>query len=313
MSSASSSLASISKTSTTRMIGFENGQGWLIGPEISPGKALFDGICLSGALVSADRSELVAEGYEAALKLQRLLGLYPLAFRSLWHRPSPRTSQKRAVQALMNRAVKVGLLVGGNRSGKTESGAMIAAAVALGRGDPAVAKWMKDNGIPEGSIFKRPGRVCCVSLTSNESIRVQRPKIEQFLPAGTFWKNRHGAGEAVAQLPNGGTILFKTVDQGARSYQADAWDLCWFDEDPEDEAVHNEARMRLVDRRGWCLITMTPLRGLTWVWDRFVNDPEAGSLCHWIHGEDNPYIPSDELEALLASYGSHERAARARV
>ena len=262
--------------------------------------------------MSADRSELVAEGYEAALKLQRLLDLYPLAFRSLWHRPTPRTSQKQAVRALMDRSIKVGLLVGGNRSGKTESGAMIAAAVALGRGDAAVAKWMNDNGIPEGSIFKRPGRGCCVSLTSNESIRVQRPKIEQFLPAGTYWKNRHGAGEALAQLPNGGAILFKTVDQGARSFQADAWDLCWFDEDPEDEAVHNEARMRLVDRRGWCLITMTPLRGLTWVWDRFVNDPEPGSLCKWIYGEDNPHIPSDELEALLASYGSHERAARAR-
>ena len=94
--------------------------------------------------MGADRSGLVAEGYEAALKLQRLLGMYPLAFRSLWHRPSPRTSQRRAVQALMGRAVKVGLLVGGNRSGKTESGAMIAAAVALGRGDPAVAKWMKE-------------------------------------------------------------------------------------------------------------------------------------------------------------------------
>ena len=264
--------------------------------------------------VTAERSELIAEGYEAAVKLQRLFALYPLAFRKLWDRPSPRTSQKRAVQALSDRGVKCGLLVGGNRSGKTESGAMISAAVALGRGNPAVARWMKANGIPESAIFKRPGRVCCVSLTSNESIRVQRPKIENFLPAGTYWKNRHGAGEAFAQLPNGGAILFKTVDQGARSFQADAWDLCCFDEDPgaANEPVFNEARMRLVDRRGWCLMTLTPLNGLTWIWDRFVNDPEPGSLCHWIHGEDNPHIPSDELAALLKSYGSHERAARAR-
>ena len=262
--------------------------------------------------MTAERAELIAEGYEAALKLQRLLAIYPLAFRALWDRPAPRTSQKRALQALMDRKVKVGLLVGGNRSGKTEAGAMVAAAVAIGRGDAGVAKWMRDNGIPEGSIFKRPGRVCCVSLTSNESIRVQRPKIEQFLPAGTYWKNRHGAGEAFAQLPNGGTILFKTVDQGARSFQADAWDLCWFDEDPEDQAVMNEARMRLVDRRGRCLISMTPLRGLTWIWDRFVHDPEPGTLCRWIFGEDNPHIPSDELATLLKSYGSHERASRAR-
>jgi phage terminase large subunit-like protein len=212
----------------------------------------------------------------------------------------------------MRKDIKCGLLVGGNRSGKTESGAMIATAVALGRDDAAVQKWMKANDIPESAIYKRPGRVCCVSLTSNESIRVQRPKIAKLLPAGTYWKNRHGGGEAIAQLPNGGAILFKTIDQGARSFQADAWDCCWFDEDPEDEAVFNEARMRLVDRRGWCLITMTPLRGLTWIWDRFVHDPEPGSACHWIHGQDNPYIPSDELQTLLRSYGVHERAARER-
>jgi phage terminase large subunit-like protein len=212
----------------------------------------------------------------------------------------------------MNPAVKCGLLVGGNRSGKTESGAMIAAATALGADDPAVQKWIRDNQIPADSIKKRPGRVCCVSLTSNESKRVQRPKIEKLLPAGTYWKNRHGGGEATALLPNGGVLLFKTVDQGARSFQADAWDLCWFDEDPEDQSVMNEARMRLVDRRGWCLITMTPLRGLTWIWERFVNAQEPGSLCKWIYGCDNPYVPTDELETLLRSYGGHERAARAQ-
>lgn len=189
---------------------------------------------------------------------------------------------------------------------------MIAACVAMGKADPGAKKWLQANDLPDLKIKDRPGRVCCVSLTSNESIRVQRPKVAKFLPHGTYWKNRHGGGEAVAALPNGGVLLFKTVDQGARSFQADAWDMVWFDEDPEDEGVLNEARMRLIDRRGWCLITMTPLRGLTWVHKRFVENEEEGSRCCWIHGEHNPYIPNDELNALLNSYGPHERAARAR-
>tara|TARA_R110002020_G_scaffold150501_4_gene327317 strand:+ start:5015 stop:6406 length:1392 start_codon:yes stop_codon:yes gene_type:complete len=259
-----------------------------------------------------ERAELVAEGYQVASQLNALMLLYPLAFRSLWTRPAPRTSQHRAVLALMDRSVKCGLLVGGNRSGKSEAGAMMAVATALGSGDPGVRKWMTANGIEAGAINKKPGRVCCVSLTSNESIRVQRPKVDAVVPAGTYWKNKHGGGEASAILPNGGVLLFKTVDQGSRSFQADAWDMVWFDEDPEDEACLNEARMRLVDRRGWCLITMTPLRGLTWVWERFVNDVEPGSRCEWIYGADNPYVPSDELEALLRSYGPHEKAARAQ-
>ena len=262
--------------------------------------------------MAPERSELVAEGYQAALKLKRLLELYPLGFRTLWERSSPKTSQRRAIQALMDRKIKAGFLVGGNRSGKSEAGAQVAVAVALGRGDPGVARWMRVNGIPESAIYKRPGRVCCGSLTSNESVRVQRAKVAALVPAGTYWRNRSGGGEALAQLPNGGSLLFKTIDQGARAWQADAWDLCWLDEDPEDEAVFNEARMRLIDRRGKLICTMTPLRGLTWVWSRFVNDPEPGSLCQWIHGEDNPHIPTEELDALLRSYGSHERAARAR-
>ena len=36
--------------------------------------------------MTAERAELIAEGYEAALKLQRLLAIYPLAFRALWDR-----------------------------------------------------------------------------------------------------------------------------------------------------------------------------------------------------------------------------------
>ena len=259
-----------------------------------------------------DRANLISEGYEAAVRLNGLMAQYPLAFRRLWHRPGPRTSQKRAVQLLTDRSIKCGLLVGGNRSGKSEAGAMVAAAVAIGSADPGVSRWIRENELDPDSFNKEPGRICCVSLTSNESIRVQRPKINQFLPAGTYWKNQFGGGEAVAQLPNGGVVLFKTIDQGARSFQADAWDLCWFDEDPEDQACFNEARMRLVDKRGFCYVTMTPLRGLTWIWERFVRDSEPNTMCQWIHGEDNPYIPRDELETLLRSYGPHERAARAR-
>ena len=261
-------------------------------------------------LTKDERAQLVSEGYSLAVQVEDLITSYPIAFRRLWSRTEPRTSQKRAVQKLLDRSVKCGLLVGGNRSGKSEAGAMIAVATALGCEDAGVRKWMEANGLPDGTINERPGRVCCVSLTSNESIRVQRPKVEALLPRGTEWKNRHGGGEAVAVLPNGGVLLFKTIEQGARSFQADAWDLAWFDEDPEDEAVLNEARMRLVDRRGWALITMTPLRGLTWVWSRFVNEVEPGSMCQWIYGADNPYVPTDELQALLRSYGEHERASR---
>ena len=56
--------------------------------------------------MTTDRADLVAEGYEAAMRLRGLLESFPLAFRSLWDKPEPMTSQRRSVQALMDRSVK---------------------------------------------------------------------------------------------------------------------------------------------------------------------------------------------------------------
>jgi phage terminase large subunit-like protein len=161
------------------------------------------------------------------------------------------------------------------------------------------------------AIPKGPGAVCASALTASDSRSVQRAKVAEFLPADHRWLNRDGNGEARCIFPHGGYILFKSNDAGSRRFQGDAWDLFWADEE-HDQAVYNEARMRLVDRGGRSLLTMTPLKGLTWVWARFLDKPEARTASYALHSEDNPHIPQAYLAALLASYGDHERAARSK-
>ena len=256
-----------------------------------------------------DRDSL-EQAWRIAQALKAARRSNPLAYAQLWDAPKPKTSQRRAASNLGDR---VTIVVGGNRAGKTVLGAQLAVAWALGRDHPDVQRWARINDWPHlERIPKAGGRVCCTSLTSNESMRVQRPMVEAYLPStGVRWRNRYGAGEAHADIEGAGRLLFKTADQGARAFQADSWDLFWPDEEIP-QPVWNEALMRLIDRRGIAINTMTPLRGKTWVYDRYFAEPEQGSKTSSIWGEHNPHIPTDELQSLLKTYGAHERAARAR-
>ena len=252
----------------------------------------------------------------AVLDAARFVRAYPLAGVVLWHRDSPRTSQRRAAAAALRGAVDTVGVFGGNRAGKTLVGAAIAVASAMGRHHPAVQLFARANRLDVSAIPERPGVVCCSALTGNDSIRVQRRAVAALLPRGSRWRNRDGHGESSVSLPPDaagrvGRLLFKSNDQSRRSYQGDAWDLVWLDEE-HSESVFDEARMRLVDRAGRALLTMTPLMGQTWVWRRLVDTPEPRSATTSLHSVDNPHIPQEYLEALLSRYGPKQRAARER-
>ena len=266
----------------------------------------------SGGNGSMQRSpiELVRVAQTVAT-LRHLATAAPLAMARCWHRPRPRTSQRDAIQRALSPGLTSALLIGGNRSSKTTAGAMIAVAYALGRNHPHVVAWAAANGIDVSVIQEGPGRVCASALTASDSRSVQRAKVAEFIPAQHRWMNRDGNGEARCVFPSGGSIVFKSNDAGARRFQGDAWDLFWADEE-HDEAVYQEARMRLIDRSGRALLTMTPLLGRTWVWRRFLDQAEPQTALYALHSGDNPHIPREYLDALLAQYGPHERAARAR-
>ena len=237
----------------------------------------------------------------------------PLAYALLWHNEKPKTSQRAPIQKAGVDAV---LASGGNGAGKTELGAQVSVAVALGRDDPSVQAWIKANDVEPSLIPPTPGIVLASSLNSALSVNVQRAAIDKYLPAGTKWRNRDGPGLSEARTPNGGRILFVTNDAGARAIQGYKAHLLWMDEE-HDMGIYNEGCQRLTrcqweGRSGWALLTMTPLKGLTWVYDRFIQDPEEGTHTCWLHGADNPWIDQEKRARLLRQYGAHERSARDR-
>ena len=259
--------------------------------------------------MSANQVLAFGDSVSALLDLRRD---HPLAFARLWHRDAPRTSQRRAFQ---NMGDLVTVVCGGNRSGKTAGTAQYMAACLHGRKHPDAVAWCKANQIPLSSIPARPGTIWAVALDSSDSREYLRPALEKYLPPTVKWRNRYGFGQAEVELetPDGvGRCVFKSVDQRRDGFQGSSVDRVWFDEEPADQAVVNEAMMRTADRRGSVVFSLTPLRGMTWLYDRWIAQPPDDTRVHWIHGEDNPHVPADALAAIMSQYGPHERAARAR-
>ena len=261
---------------------------------------------------SAAQVLAVAPALEALAKLR---AEHPLAFATLWHNDPPRTSQRAPLQRAGVDAVAA---FGGNGSGKTELGSMVACAMAYGRDHPACAAFIRRNQLEPSLFPPRPGIVLASSLNSTMSINIQRAAVERWAPAGTEWRNRDGPGFSEARFPNGGKVRFLTAAAGRAAMQGFACDFYWADEEhPEDiirEAYQRLTRALWEGRSGWALHTMTPLSGFSHMHRDFIADPpEDGShLACFLHGGDNPHIDQEKRSRLLRGINAGERAARDR-
>lgn len=199
---------------------------------------------------------------------------------------------------------------GGNRSGKTECGAVESVWLALGEhpykpNRPDVQGWV-------------------VSLTQQVQRDVAQSKILKYLPPRriedvVMTSGRKGSPEygiidhILVRNAFGGIskLGFKSCDQGREKFQGASLDFVWFDEEPPLD-VYEECRMRVFDRSGYIFGTMTPLKGLTWVYDEIElnsrKDPEV--WCTHMEWKDNPYLDPAEVENMSAVMSADEQQSR---
>lgn len=199
---------------------------------------------------------------------------------------------------------------GGNRSGKTECGAV--ESVWLARGIHPYRDNKKD-------VF---GWV--VSLTQQVQRDVAQAKILKYLPDRyisdvVMREGKKGAAEygvidyILVKNVFGGIskIGFKSCDQGRERFQGTSLDFVWFDEEPPKD-IYDECRMRVFDKCGDVFGTMTPLKGLTWVYDEIElndkNDPQV--WCEYMEWNDNPYLDKEEIKAMTASVSEQDQLSR---
>jgi phage terminase large subunit-like protein len=187
---------------------------------------------------------------------------------------------------------------GGNRSGKTECGAV--ECVYMARGNHP---------------YRENRREVCgwvVSLSTQVQRDVAQKKILKYLRrdwiedvvmlSGRKDAPEHGIIDfiRVKNVFGGVSVIgFKSCDQGREKFQGASLDFVWFDEEPPED-VYLECRMRVFDRKGDIFGTMTPLKGLTFIYNEIYlnrhNDNEV--WYEFIEWGDNPYLDEGEIKAL---------------
>lgn len=199
---------------------------------------------------------------------------------------------------------------GGNRSGKTECGAAEAVWLALGthpyrKNRANVFGWVvsltaqvqRDVAQKKILHYLRPDRIADIVMTSGRKDSPETGVIDQIIVKNAF----------------GGTsvIGFKSCDQGRERFQGSSLDFVWFDEEPPRE-IYEECRMRVFDKQGDIFGTMTPLKGLTFLYEEIYlnkkNDPEI--WYEFMEWADNPYLSKREIAALTAAMDETELQSR---
>ncbi len=198
---------------------------------------------------------------------------------------------------------------GGNRTGKTECGAVEVVYLACGLHP------FKENKVTEGWV---------VSLSRQVQRDVAQRKILQYLPASYIEKIVMTSGEQssaengvidfiLVRSEKGGLsrIGFKSCDQGREKFQGASLDYVWFDEEPPYD-IYLECKMRVLDKCGEIFGTMTPLKGLTWVYNTiYLNDKNDDEVwCENMEWADNPFLSQKEIEALTKTLPESEVESR---
>lgn len=199
---------------------------------------------------------------------------------------------------------------GGNRTGKTECGAV--ETVYMARGCHPFRKNKRDT----------IGWV--VSLSRQVQRDVAQKKILHYLKKE--WIVEVVMQQGKKDYPESGvidyikiknvfggvsTIGFKSCDQGREKFQGASLDYVWFDEEP-DEEIYMECRMRVLDKQGDIFGTMTPLKGLSWVYNEiYLNDKNSSEVWYeTMTWEDNPFLDRKEIKFFSESMSSDELESR---
>lgn len=198
---------------------------------------------------------------------------------------------------------------GGNRSGKTECGAVETVWYARG------IHPYKDNKPKDGWV---------VSLSQQVQRDVAQGKILEYLKpewiediimiSGKKSSASQGVIDTIyVKNVFGGVskIGFKSCDQGREKFQGTSLDYVWFDEEPPED-IYIECKMRVIDRKGEVFGTMTPLKGLTWVYDRiYLNEAKDPDIWYiQMSWEDNPYLNKDEIKKIAGVMSEEELNSR---
>jgi phage terminase large subunit-like protein len=213
-----------------------------------------------------------------------------------------------------------GAYVAGNRSGKTHCGTADALVQTL------PLAWLP----PWLHAYKRMGlgrevylRVVGVDLPQWLE-KVMLPKLRKLVPAPALWKGEfdraYNDRKRKLQFADGSWWDFLTHDMEIGAFAGADLDRVWFDEEPPGERgrqQYEESLGRLADRDGEVRWTLTPLLGLTFVYDELTDrdgNPRDDEECRVVRGDidHNPHLSETGRARFLRRFASDPLKLEAR-
>jgi len=201
--------------------------------------------------------------------------------------------------------------LGGNRSGKTTAGIL-----------DDLIQCVDGEIVPDHlSAYKRwqppfRARIVTPDFTSTmegvvfEKLREWCPR-EQLL--GRTWEKAYDKSMRILNFKNGSWLQFMTFEQDLDKFGGAALHRVHYDEEPP-RAIRQECQFRLIDHDGDELFTMTPLHGMSWMYDEIYVPWEKGELSDAtviiVDMDDNPFLNDVAKQRVLAGLSREERAAR---
>jgi phage terminase large subunit-like protein len=199
---------------------------------------------------------------------------------------------------------RIRLYIGGNRSGKTTGGIVEDIWWLTGR-----HPYRK---VPEGPIR---GRIATVDFT-NGLEKIILPEFARWIAPSDLingsWEDSYDKQLRTLTLANDSFVEFMSYDQDLDKFAGTSRHFIHFDEEPP-EAIYVENKARLLDTGGSHWFTMTPVDGMTWIYDE-VYEPgmrgENGIQVIEVDMTENPYLSQAEVGLFIDGLSEEEKNAR---
>ena len=210
-------------------------------------------------------------------------------------------------------------MMAGNQLGKTLSGAMEAAMHATG----LYPDWWEGKRFPRANIGWVGGVTGEVIRDTTQRLLVGRIETDQ-MGQGTIPKAKILGLQKAMGTPNlldhvkvshidGGisAIFFKSYANGRQKFQGETIDWFWPDEEPPQD-IYNEGLTRTNANGQFCMMTYTPLLGMSTITNKFLNNPSKNQIVINMTIDDVGHYTEEEKQIIIESYAEHEKEARVK-
>lgn len=224
------------------------------------------------------------------------------------HKPNVLNYQPHNKQKLFHSSTAYGrLFIGGNRSGKTTAGVVEDIFWARGKHPYRVT--------PDGGVR---GRVVGVDFDRGVE-KILLPEFARWTPIselrGNSWTSAYDRQLRTLYFENGSFVEFMSYEQDLDKFAGTSRHFVHFDEEPPED-IWTECLARLIDTGGSWWITMTPVEGMTWIYDKIYipghKDPLSGYYITEVLMTENPHLGSAEVEQYISTLTEDEKESRIR-